>query len=182
MKIWIKTKMVGTGTEEEPRRPYTADQSVMYSSMDLGDEALSRISGTPEQIELIKTDPEITVLTDDEAKTIIKSRYPDSDLENLDVADVEIDEIAKSLGLDPKLRADIVIPTRGKQVLQDQENYLMSHICEKIGLTRGYWDREVKESGKWQYGKQIEDDIKNGRIDAHEFVLSRIREKLKKLK
>jgi len=183
MKAWIKTKIIGTGTEEDPRRPYTANQLVSCSMMDLGDGmCLARVAGMPDEIKAITQDAEIIVLTDDEARAIIKSKYPESDLENLDVADIEVDEIAKSLGLNPKLRADIAVPTRGKQVLQDQENYLMSHICERIGLTRDYWDNEAKKSGKWQYGKQIEDDIKNGRIEAHEFVLMRIREKLKMAK
>jgi len=108
-----------------------------------------------------------------------KVKYTNSDLENLDVADPEIDEIAKSLSLDPQIRADIQIPTRGKQVLQDQENYLMAHICEKIGLGKDYWDAEAKKTSKWTKGIEIESDIKEGKTEAHEFVLSRIREKFK---
>ena len=179
MKAWIKTKIIGEGTEDDPKRPYLANQRVTVSMMETDREAcLCRVAGTLEQINTILEDTEITQLTDEEARQIIKSKYPNSDLENLDIADPEIDEIAKSLGLDPKIRGDIQIPTRGKQVLQDQENYLMAHISEKLGLTKDFWDTEAKKS-KWTKGIEIEHDIKEGKTEAHEFVLSRIREKLK---
>jgi len=179
MKVWIKTKIIGQGTDGDPKRPYLAGQRVTASmiGIDMG-ACLCRIAGTPEQINTILEDTEITQLTDEEARQIIKSKYPNSDLENLDIADPEINEIAKLLGLDPEIRGDIQIPTRGKQVLQDQENYLMAHISEKLGLTKDFWDTEAKKS-KWEKGIEIEHDIKEGKIEAHEFVLSRIREKLK---
>ena len=179
MKAWIKTKIIGEGTEDNPRRPYLAGQRVTSSMIEIdGGACLCRVAGTPEQINIILEDTEITQLTDEAARQIIKSKYPNSDLENLDIADSEIDEIAKSLGLDPKIRGDIQIPTRGKQVLQDQENYLMAHISEKLGLTKDFWDTEAKKS-KWEKGIKIEHGIKEGKTEAHEFVLSRIREKLK---
>jgi len=179
MKVWIKTKIIGQGTDGDPKRPYLAGQRVTASMIEIGTGAcLCRIAGTPEQINTILEDTEITQLTDEEARQIIKSKYPNSDLENLDIADPEINEIAKLLGLDPEIRGDIQIPTRGKQVLQDQENYLMAHISEKLGLTKDFWDTEAKKS-KWEKGIEIEHDIKEGKIEAHEFVLSRIREKLK---
>jgi len=180
MKAWIRTKIIGKETTNEPKRPYLANQNVVASMIEIdGSTCLCRIAGTPEQINTILEDTEITQLTDEEARQIIKSKYPNSDLENLDIADPEIDEIAKSLRLEPKIRGDIQIPTRGKQVLQDQENYLMAHISEKLGLTKDFWDTEAKKS-KWEKGIEIEYDIKEGKIEAHEFVLSRIREKLKK--
>jgi len=180
VKAWIKTKIIGTGTEEDPRRPYLANQSGAVSMMEIdSNTCICRVAGTPDQINVILADPEVTQLTDKEAREIIKSKYTNSDLENLDVADPEIDEIAKSLSLDPQIRADIQIPTRGKQVLQDQENYLMAHICEKIGLGKDYWDAEAKKTSKWTKGIEIESDIKEGKTEAHEFVLSRIREKFK---
>jgi len=178
MKAWILTKIIGTGETEDPKRAYVAGQTVYVSMMELeNNECLCRIAGMPKQISAIIADPEITQLTDAEAREIIKSKYPNSDLENLDIADPEIDEIAKAQGIDPKIRADIQVPTRGKQVLQDQENYLMAHICEKIGLTRDYWDLEAPKSD-YQKGIDIERDIKEGKIKAHEFVLSRIRKKI----
>jgi len=179
MKVWIKTKIIGQGIEDDPKRPYLAGQRVTASMIEIDTGAcLCRIAGTPEQINTILEDTEITQLTDEEARQIIKSKYPNSDLENLDIADPEIDEIAKSLGLNPKIRGDIQIPTRGKQVLQDQENYLMAQISEKLGLTKDFWDTEAKKS-KWTKGIEIEHDIKDGKIEAHEFVLSRIRKKFK---
>jgi hypothetical protein len=182
MKIFIKTKIIGTGTVDDPKRAYTVKQSVPVSMMELdANTCICRIAGTPTQLGVIKTDTEITVLTDDEARAIIKSKYPNSDLENLDVVDSEVDEIAKSQGLDPSIRSDIQVPTRGNQVLQDQENYLMGLICEKMKLTKAWWDKEVK-NGKWATGKELEDDIKDGKSEAHEFVLSRMRTKYKGLK
>ena len=97
--------------------------------------------------------------------------------ENCDCCDREVDTIAIAHGLYPKIRADIVIPTRGKHLLQDQENYLMSHISEKIGLTKDYWDTEAAKTTKWKKGVDIEHDIKDGKGEAHEFTLSRIRMK-----
>jgi hypothetical protein len=182
MKIIIKTIMIGTGTGDNPRRAYTANQNVSVSIMELkNNTCLCRVAGTPAQINVIKTDAAITVLSDDDAKVLIKGKYPDSDLENLDIADPEIDTIAKDVGLDPKIRADIQIPTRGRQVLQDQENYLMGLTCEKMKLTKAWWDKEVK-NGKWATGKELEDNIKDGKSEAHEFVLSRMRTKFKGLK
>ena len=179
MKLWIKTKIVGKGTDEDPRRPYLANQTLPASMIDLGnDTCLCRVAGTPEQISTITGDTDITQLTDEEARKIIKSKYPNSDLENLDVADPEIDKIAKAQGIDPKIRADVVISSRGRQVLQDQENYLMAHICEKILLTRDYWDTEAAKTTKWEKGINIEHSIKDGHAEAHEFVLSRIRKKI----
>ena len=176
MKVWIKTKIVGKGTEDDPKRPYLAGQRVTASMMEIDTGAcLCRVAGTPEQINTVLEDTEITQLTDEEARQIIKSKYPNSDLENLDIADPEIDEIAKSLGLDPGARADIQVPTVGKQLLQDQEKHLLSLISERLGLTRGQWDAYAKEKfGK--LGIDIDREIREGKNEAHEVVLNIIRE------
>lgn len=180
MKTWIKTKIIGTGTSKDARRPYKANQEVPTSMMELeNNECLCRVAGTPAQISAIVADAEITQLTDEEALIIIKNKHPNSNLENLDISDPEVDTIAKTQGLNQKLRADIIIPTRGKQLLQDQENYLMSHICEKIGLTKECWNTEAAKTTKWKKGKDNEDDVKDGKGEAHEFVLSKIRDKIK---
>lgn len=177
MKAIIRTNIAGTGTYGDLRRPYTAYQLVQYSFIKLDDTTcITRVSGTPAQIATIKADAAITVLTDDDAQIIIKSKYPDSDLENIDIADNEIDEIAKAQGLGPKLRADIQMPTRGKQLLQDQESYLMSFISKKMEFTEDWWNKEAK-NGKWATGKELEDSVKDGCGEAHEFILSRIRTK-----
>ena len=179
MKVWVKTKLIAAETKESLKEPYLGNQDVCYSVMKTeSNECLCRVAGTPEQISAITGDADITQLTDEEARKIIKSKYPNSDLENVDVADPEIDEIAKAQGIDPKIRADVVISSRGRQVLQDQENYLMAHICEKILLTRDYWDTEAAKTTKWKKGIDIEHSIKDGHAEAHEFVLSRIRSKI----
>ena len=179
MKAFIQTKIIGTGTGDDPRRPYLADQPVSASMLELPDNnCLCRVAGTPTQITTILADDAITEQTDEQATTIIQSKHPDSNLENIDIADPEIDEIAKSLGLDPHLRADIKIASRGKTVLQDQENYLMAHISEKKGITRPLWDGEAAKSGEYLKGIDIQNDILDGKSAAHEFVLSRLRAKV----
>ena len=176
MKIWIQTNIIGTVTELDPRRPYLADQNIPVSMIELPDnKCLCRIAGTPAQIATILANAAITEQTDEQAETIIQSKHPDSNLENLDIADPEIDEIAKSLGLDPHLRADIQIPSRDKQVLQDQENYLMAQISTKKGISRPMWDDEATKSGKYLKGIDIQRDVIDGKSAAHEFVLSRLR-------
>ena len=176
MKAWIKTKIIGKGTEDDPRRPYLAGQSATISMCEMdADTCLCRVAGTPDQISAITADAEITKLTDEEARKIIKSKHPNSDLENVDVADPEIDEIAKSIGIEPQARADIRVPTVGRQVLQDQEKHLLSLISERLGLTRDQWDTYAKEKfGK--LGIDIDREIREGKNEAHEVVLNIIRE------
>ena len=176
MKILIQTKIIGTGTDDDARRPYLADQDVPASMIELSDtECLCRVAGTAAQIATILADAEITEHTDEQVQTIIRSKHQDSDLENLDIADPEVDDIAKAQGLDPHLRADIQMPSRGKQVLQDQENYLLALISTKKGKSKKFWDDEASKSGKCAKAIDIENDIIDGKGAAHEFVLSRLR-------
>ena len=182
MKTWIITNTIIKESVEydiEPHIvPYISNQNVPVSMMELeNNKCLCRVAGTPSQITTIIADTAITEQTDEQATTIIQSKYPDSSLENLDIADPEIDEIAKSLGLDPHIRADIQIPTRGKMVLQDQENCMMADISEKKGISRSMWDEEAGKSGKYPKGVDIEKAIKDGKGAAHEFILSRLRVK-----
>jgi len=177
VKVWIKTILEEKkDTGEVTRVPYLANQAVRYSITELeNNECLCRVAGTPEQISAILADSQITQLTDEEARKIIKSKHPNSDLESVDVADPEIDEIAKSIGIEPQARADIQIPTVGKQLLQDQEKHLLSLISERLGLTRDQWDTYAKEKfGKW--GIDIDREIREGKNEAHENVLNIIRE------
>jgi hypothetical protein len=181
MKAWIRTKIIGSGTSNDPRRPYTANQVVNFSIIELANnECLCRISGTPAQIDTIKTYIEIIILSDDEARAIIKTKYPNSDLESLDVVDPEVDEIAKAYGLDPKIRADIQIPSRiGKPLLQEQEHHLLKIISEKIGLTRPVWDKIFMMKYN-KLGIEIEDRMLKGRVEDHERILSEIRARVSK--
>ena len=180
MKIWIKTSMKNIGTVDEPDHIPNfggLESKVPYSLMKINfpNEVLLRVAGMPAQNATILADAAITEQTDEQAKTIIQSKHPDSSLENFDIADPEIDEIAKSLGLDTHLRADIQIPSRGKQLLQDQENYLMAQISTKKGISRPMWDNEAVKSGKYLKGIDIENDVIDGKGAAHEFILSRLR-------
>lgn len=162
--------------EDGARKAYLANQNILSSIIELDDnKCLCRVSGTQTQINIILSDTVITQQTDEQAQTTIIAKYPDSGLENIDIADPEIDTIAKTQGLDPHLRADIKIPTRGKQVLQDQENYLMSHISTKKDKSKEFWNNEAAMSGKYPKGIDIENDIIDGKSTAHEFVLSRLR-------
>jgi hypothetical protein len=96
--------------------------------------------------------------------------------ESCDCADPEIDTIAKSLGLDPhQIRSTIQMPSRGKQVLQDQENYLLAQISTKKGKSNQFWDDEAVKSGKYPKGIDIDNAILDGKGAAQEFVLSRLR-------
>mgnify|MGYP000654459787 CR=1 FL=1 len=178
MKVWLKTKIIEVASVEDSKRPYLANQNAAAAMMEIdANTCLCRVAGTPEQISPILTDPEITQLTDEEVRKIIKSKYPNSDLENVDVADPEVDKIAESLRLNPtKIRADIQMPSRvGKPLLQDQEGHLLAVISANLGLTRAQWDTYAKEKfGK--SGIDIDREIRRGKNEAHEVVLNIIRE------
>ena len=109
----------------------------------------------------------------DEIPTLLDDIGHFVDLEKLDIADPEIDAIAESLGLDPHSRADIQTASRGKQYLQDQENYLLAMIATKKGKSKQFWDAEAKKSG--MKGIDIENAILDGKGAAQEFILSRLR-------
>ena len=176
MKVLIRTKIIGTGTDDDARRPYLADHNVSASRMELAsNECLCRVAGTPAQVAAILADAAITEQTDEQVETTIHAKHPDSSLENLDIADPEIDELAKTHGLDPHSRADIQTPSRGKQLLQDQENYLLTMISAKKGKSKKFWDDEAGKSGKWAKGIDSENGVLDGKGAAHEFVLSRLR-------
>ena len=179
MKTWAKTKIIEVVSTEDGsicKNAYLVDQNVVSSMIELSDtECLCRVAGTPAQIATILTDAAITEQTDEQAETTLQSKHPDSSLENLDIADPEIDAIAKSLELDPHSRADIQTASRGKQLLQDQENYLLAMISTKKGKSKQFWDNAAGKSGKYPKGIDIENDVLDGKGSAHEFVLSRLR-------
>ena len=75
------------------------------------------------------------MLKDEEARAIIKSKNPNADLEDVDVVDIELEELARSEGLDPhEIKRDILVPTRGKRVLQCQEAHLLRVLAKKKGI------------------------------------------------
>lgn len=170
MKVWITTHVDGD-------RAYTSGIDIACSMMKINfpSEVLCRIAGTPAQIATIIEDAAITEQTDEQSETTIHAKHPGSNLENIDIADSEIDAIAKAQGFDPHSRADIQTASRGKQLLQDQENYLLAMISTKKGKSKQFWDDEAAKSGKWAKGIDIENAILDGKGEAHEFVLSRLR-------
>jgi len=178
MKIIIKTGVV-TGidplTSIKTRKPYLVGLNLPYSAIGFDTYFICRVSGTPTQISTIQADATITQLTDADALTEIRKKYSTAELYNCDIADSEVDKIAKSIGINPQLRADIKM-SRGKNipVLQEQENYLMAIISEKKGKTKAYWDAETTKTAKWKFGKDLEKDIIDGKQEAHEFVLSKL--------
>jgi len=171
MKIWIKTSFIkveiGGRIIKEPYLPKSKlladalyEGKIAYSLIDLGDETcLCRVSALPELAASIVADTAITVLTDSEAEAILKSKYPLSELENLDIKDVEVDELAKAEGIDPAVRADIQVPTRGRQVLQSQEMHLLKLIANKKRIDIG----------------DLEEEIELGKNHAHNQALARLR-------
>jgi len=177
MKVWIKTKFEIKEIDGIPHRtPASVLETLPHSILEIDDNTcLVRVSGKPEEIKKLLSDPNIIVLTDEEARTIIKSKNPNADLENVDIIDVEIDEIAKENGLDPhEIRRDVQIPTVGKQLLQDQEKHLMTVVSKKLGFSRAYWDK-VAGIHYNKKGIDIDREIREGKNEAHTFVLDRIR-------
>ena len=173
MKAWIQAEKKIFDKDTAGK---LSQYNLNFSRMLLNDtEALYRISADPAMINAVINDIDVTLISDEEAITKIHLLHPNSDLENIDVEDPEIDEIAKSLGLDPHIRADIQIPSRGKQLLPPQENYLMAQISTKKGISRPMWDNEAVKYGKYLKGIDIQRAVIDGKGAAHEFILSRLR-------
>lgn len=164
MKIWIKTDMKNI-------KDKLKFLSYSLFKINFPNEVLLRISGTKKQINTFL----LYKITDEKAKAIIQLKNPNNNLENIDVPDIEIDEIAKIYGLNPNIRKDIQIPTYGKQILQNQINYLLKHISIKQNKSKEFWDIKAKETNKWKKGIDIEIDILNGNGEAQEFILSNLR-------
>lgn len=178
MRAFVRTRYTGTGTLDDPKRPYLPAEDIFYSVLDLGEKCIAAISGEQHKVEEILQDPEIEVLSDSEVWRIIRSINPQADLEDLAVRDKEIDIIARELGIDPyAVRKSKDKPTVGRRVLHEQEAELMKNICENLGLTREFWDT-VAGGGKWTRGLDIGLDLKRGRVEAHEIVMGKILKKI----
>ncbi len=150
MKIFIKT---------------TVEITLPFSRID----DVYRVTGTPSQIQTLLSDPKVTLLSNGDFLTL----FPNLELMDCDVPDVEVDDIAVKNGIDPALKTDIKIP-KGKYLLQEQENYLLSLVSERKGITKTDWDILVT-STKWNKGKNLENDVLAGKTDAHEFIISKLR-------
>lgn len=174
MKAFVQTKYVN---KNSVNKPYLAGQNVPYSVMELEPNSIiARVAGTPEQISLILNDSNIIQLTEKQVLAMAKEKDSEFELYKCDVADMEVDILARTNGIDPKLRSDVKISrANGIPVLQEQENYLMGIVSEKKGLTRQYWDEEAGSLVPSMTGQDIENKILDGSQDSQEFVLSRIR-------
>jgi len=156
MKIWTETNITGTGSGADMRRP-NLPPGIRYSMLDKGDgTCLCRVAGSPNIIRRIRRR-----LSDNEAEAILKSLNPEFNLGDLDVPDPELDNILRTLGEDPdEIRRQVKAPIKGKHVLQDQELAIIRRIAQHRGIT---------------IGKRDEDGIKEGKTEAHERILGRLR-------
>jgi len=164
MKLWIKTKFEIKEIDGIPHRvPAGVPETLPYSIFEIDDNTcLVRVSGKPEEIKKLLSDPNITVLTDEEARAIIKSKNPNADLEDVDVVDIELEELARSEGLDPhEIKRDVLVPTKGRRVLQCQEAHLLRVLAKKKGI-------DISD---------IEEHIELGSKHAHNRALARLRGK-----
>jgi len=155
----------------------TGIEGLAYSMATLPDgNAIVRIAGDPAKVALA-AESSITELDTTGFKSHLRARMANPEPENVDVPDPEIDQIAQTLGIDTSARGDVQVPTVGERVLQEQEAHLMALISERFGLQKSYWDQEAAARGL--RGADMDFKLKRGENDAHEFILSRIRQKLK---
>lgn len=158
MKAWVKTKIIGSGNVRDPRRPDLKGLNLTYSMVDLGTEALCRVSGKSLDITKLLLYSDVRELTDDEALTLIKSVNPNADLRNVDIYDDELDEIAKTLGINP-----IEVRKSVGSHFHEQEFALIKKIAEKLKV-------DVSD---------VESDFKRGKNTAVKEIHRRIKRMLK---
>ena len=141
-----------TGYIGEPKKPdLGVSEKTHYSVLDLdGVNCLVRVSTTPDVHALITG----IVKTDDEALILLNNIYPDVDLTNMDVPDLETNNILKLNGYDP----DNIRRNSGK-TLREQEFGALEQIAKHKG-------KDISD---------LKNDVKKGRCDAHEKALKRLR-------
>jgi len=155
VKAWVRTKIIGSGAEEDPRRPDLKGLRLNYSMIELGDgTCLCRISGREQDIQMLLSYTDVTELTDEEAESLIKSVNPKADLTCVDVRDEELDEIATNLGLNP-----IEIRKRSGARLHDQEWGLIKEIASRKGVDVSSYEADFKK-GKVRAIKRIRRELK----------------------
>jgi len=167
MKIWVRTEAYNAGTAEEPDYlpdlgGNETDPDIRFSLMKVAfpDDVLCRVAGPQAKVRDIERATAPNPQTDDQARSIIKTHHPNSDLENVDIPDPELDSMLEAMGENPiDVRSDIQTPTTGNQVLQDQELHAMEVVAQKRGK-----DISPHEKG-----------IKRGRKDEHEKAMKRLR-------
>jgi len=162
MKSWIDTDIIGTGTEEDPRRPdlggYEGSSKIALSMLDKGDgTCLCRVAGPQAKVQAIVNAK--GELTDDEADSTIKSINPNAGLHNVDVRDSEVDMLAEAAGLDP--HHERIKNGKYGRPLWEQEPQIIESVANAMGVPVS--DKEL-------------DNIRHGRCDAHESALSKLRQ------
>jgi len=165
MKSWIETNIIGTGAEDDPRRPdlggYEDDPEVVSSTADRGDgTCLCRVAGPRAKVQAIVAAK--GEQTDDQADSTIKGINPNAGLENVDVPDVELNTFLEAEGIDPlEVRRRAQTPIVGRQVLQAQERECLREIGRKLGIDFS----------------DLEGNILKGHNGSHESAMARIRRK-----
>jgi len=166
MKSWVITDLYENTTDfTEPGLVpdlggFESDGDINFSVMDRGDgTCLCRVAGPQAKVKEIEQATVPNPQTDNQARDIIQTHHPDSDLENVDVPDPELDSMLEIEGEDPTdVRSDVQTPTEGDQVLQDQELHAMEVVAQKRGVDIPDKDR-----------------IKRGFGSAHENAMGRLR-------
>lgn len=165
MKSWISTDLVertrgGTTSLMPDLSGYENDPDIAISVMDRGDKTcLCRVAGPQAKVKDIEQATVPNPQTDDQARDIIQTHHPDSDLENVDMPDPELDSMLEAEGKDPTdVRSDVQTPTEGNQVLQGQE----LHAMEVVAQIRGV---DIPDKAK----------IKRGFGNAHRNAMDRLR-------
>lgn len=145
MKIWTTTSCYVTGLEEPGYRPdlggLEEDEDISYSmfKIDFPTSVLLRVAGPTAKLSAL------TPISDAEAAVFINAAG--ASLVNVDVPDRELDDIARSSGLDPsKIRREAKIDT--PQALQSQETALALEIATKKGKTISAEDIAGMKAGK----------------------------------
>jgi len=161
MKVWISTNLYEAQYGSRRTRipdlgGYEMNSGLSYSVLDRRDgSCLTRVAGPKQVVDLIVAPR----LTDEEARSLIKLYRPGSELWNVDVADPEIDELARGVGLDPY--HERVRNGKYGGSLWEQEPQIIKSVARAAGVSIS--DKEL-------------DNIRHGRCDAHENVLSKLRQ------
>ena len=156
MKLWIRTRVIGKGTEDDPFRPDLGGLALRYSCVKVGDEAVCRVAGMPDDIKTLAGTTGITVLRDKEALELIRKVNPNADLESVNVYDPELDEVAKANGIDPiKARKEIQKPTAGRSLLSSQERNLISKVSDARGVSCSDLEEDIDKGLKHAYNRAL---------------------------
>ena len=201
MKNWFIAKRIGKGTFEDPYRPFfenipkgpylgrfpstleefdNGDTALNFSALQISsDEYLCCVGASHHIMQKIfegVTQKKAREVSDDEAWEIIKENAPNTLLKDFNVIDPEVVFFAH-IFIELENELNRMQKPNSPEDTRNIEIDILRKTGEIFGLMPEYWDSEIKKAGKWKHGKELEDDVLDGRTEAHEFVLSRIREK-----